>query len=145
MPKTTKKKSSAKKAAPVGNKPQILTSKGGMTGKQLLDRVLAMMEEENWLTKKQGKDFADSLVAVVEEEIEKGKPVNLFGLVRIVPRLHTAGEREVYKEFGNPDSGKVIKKVKAKTSFKTGQGIFGKKLKDAMPSTTKLAKVIDNG
>lgn len=142
MAKGKVKKSGKKAKGDKGNAPQIIAAKGGKTQKELLDDVLRTMEEENWITKKQGKDFADSLVAVVEREISEGQPVNLFGLVKIVPRLHTAGEREVYKEFGNPDSGKIIKKVKAKTSLKTGQGIFGKKVKDAIPSTSKLAKAL---
>ena len=42
-------------------------------------------------------------------ELQEGNPVNLFGLVKIVPRYHTKGERMVNKEFGNPDSPKVKK------------------------------------
>jgi uncharacterized protein YwlG (UPF0340 family) len=136
-----KKKAKGTKASENG-KPQIIVSKGADTQANLLKRVLATMEQENWITAKQGKDFVESLRAVVESDISEGKPVNLFGLVRITPRLHTAGQREVYKEFGNPESGKTIKKVKAKVTLKTGQGIFGTEVKRALPSVQKLTKTL---
>lgn len=134
----TVKKGKAKES----EKPQIIAAKGGDTQAQFLKRILATMDEGNWITSTQAKDFVESLKAVVLDDLEHGKPVNMFGLVKIVPRLHTAGEREVFKVFGDPESGKTIKKVKSKVSLKTGQGIFTKAVKDALPNPQKLAKLM---
>ncbi len=132
----SKKKSEAKPAD--SSLPQIIAMKGGLTAAQFMAEVNAMMDEP--LARAQVRDLQLSIEAVVEKELSEGNPVNLFGLVKIAPRLHTKGERMVNKEFGNPDSPKVKKVYKAKTSFKSGQGIFTKKVKDAMPSAQKLAK-----
>ena len=96
--------------------------------------------EQASLTKKQGKDFVESLLAAVEDEIGKGHPINLFGLVKLVPRYHTSGEREVLKEFGNADSGKMKKKYKPKVSLKAT--VF-KRVKDQLPGAAKMQKVVD--
>lgn len=131
----TKKKATKKKA---DGTPQIIAAKGGLTASQFLKEVNFTMD--NPLKASDLRDFQASIEAVVAAELSEGNPVNLFGLVKIVPRLHTKGERMVNKEFGNPDSPKVKKTYKAKTSFKTGQGIFTKKVKDQMPSVVKLTK-----
>lgn len=131
----TKSKKSKKKN---DGAPQILAAKGGLTAAAFLHEVNFTLDEP--LRKSQLRDLQKSIEAVVEKELSEGNPVNLFGLVKIVPRLHTKGERMVNKEFGNPASPKVKKVYKAKTSFKTGQGIFTKKVKDSMPSVQKLTK-----
>lgn len=120
--------------------PQIITMKGGLPVGKFVDEILLMMEDDLRISKKQSKDFTDSLVAVVERELGEGNPVNLFGLVKITPRLHTKGVREVNSVFGDKDSPKVNKKYPAKVSLKVGQGIFTKKVKDALPSVAKLQK-----
>jgi len=125
---------------PTNNVPKIIRAKGGLTQGVLLDSVLLEMEEE--ITRKQGQDFVRTLKALVEEEISQGRPVNVFGIVRIVPRFHTSGERTVLKEFGNPQSGKVKKRVKSRVSLATGQGIFSKSVRDALPTPTKLKNLI---
>jgi hypothetical protein len=134
-------KKSTKKKAEAGGAPQIITMKGGLPVGKLLDEVLFTMEDELRISKKAAKDFQESLIAVVEREIAEGRPVNVFGLVKIAPRLHTKGERMVNSEFGNPESPKTKKKYPAKVSLKTGQGIFGKRVKDALPSAQKLQKI----
>lgn len=133
--KTKTKKKAGKKN---DGTPQILAAKGGLTASQFLKEVNFTLE--NPLKAADLRDLQQSIEAVVREQLEEGNPVNLFGLVKIVPRLHTKGERMVNSEFGNPDSKKVKKTYKAKTSFKTGQGIFTKKVKDNMPSVQKLTK-----
>lgn len=141
MAKSTKRTKSSKKKEDTGA-PQIITAKGGLTAAQFMNEVLFTMEDDLRLSKKQAKDFSDSLVAVVERELGEGKPINLFGLVKIAPRLHTKGTRSVNTVFGDPESPKTTKKYPAKISLKTGQGIFSKKVKDALPSVQKLQKVI---
>lgn len=133
--KTKKAKKSSKKN---DGTPQIIAAKGGLTASQFLKEVNFTLDEP--LKPAQLRDLQNSIEAVVVAQLAEGNPVNLFGLVKIVPRLHTKGERMVNKEFGNPESPKVKKTYKAKTSFKSGQGIFTKKVKDAMPSVQKLAK-----
>lgn len=145
MPTTRKKGGKAAPKTPAKNNgaPQIIAAKGGLTAVQLLERTLATMDQDKWITKAQGRDFVESLKAVVLDSINKGEPVNLFGMVKIVPRLHTAGTRVVDKEFGNPDSGKVNKKYKAKVSLQATQGIFSKPVKDSLPTAQKLAAKIN--
>ena len=141
MAKKTAKKTSKKTAAKKGDgSPQIIVAKGGLSASQFLKEVNFTLDEP--LKAGQLRDLQNSLEAVVEKELGKGRPVNLYGLVKIVPRLHTKGERMVNKEFGNPESPKVKKTYKAKVSLKATQGIFSKKIKDAMPSVQKLQKTI---
>lgn len=138
------KKAAGSKKSKTG-KPEIIAAKGGLTAKQLVAEILEAMPEEDWITKKQGRAFAEALEEVVLSEIGDGRPVNLFGLVKIVPRLHTAGQREVHEVFGDSTSPMVVKKAKAKTTFKVGQGIFTKRLKDALPNPNKLSKALGRG
>jgi nucleoid DNA-binding protein len=124
---------------PAVTTPQIVAAKGGLTQAQLLASTLESMEQENWISKKAGRDFVDSLQAVILDALSNGEPVNLFGIVKLVPRYHTAGKREVYKEFGNPDSGRVTKSYKPKVSLKA---TVLKTTKDALPAATKMAKAV---
>jgi nucleoid DNA-binding protein len=136
MAKTKTKKGKSKAAAPT-DAPKIVGMKGGLPVGGLVSEILAMMEDDLRISKKSAKDFTESLVAVVEREISEGNPVNLFGLVKVTPRFHTKGQREVFKEFGNPESGKHMKKYPAKVSVKATPS---KKIKDALPSAAKLGK-----
>jgi hypothetical protein len=139
----TKKRGGAKRgAARASNNtaPQIIEMKGGPSASKLLTETLFMMEDDLRLSKKQAEDFKDSLIAVVQREINAGRPVNLFGLVKIVPRLHTKGERMVNSEFGNPESPKVKKRYPAKATLKGSQGIFLKPVKDALPTIQRMQK-----
>ena len=131
--KTTKSKAKTETGAP-----SIVVMKGGKTAAQLFNEVNLILDEP--MTNAQKRDFMISLEQVVTDELAEGNPVNLFGLVKIVPRLHTKGERMVNSEFGNPESPKVKKKYSAKVSLKAGQGIFSKKVKGAMPTVQKLQK-----
>lgn len=137
----TKKKGSKKKssAATENEAPKIITAKGGMSQSQLLDATLAMMEQENYIPKKAGRDFVESLKAVVAQEVGKGNPVNLFGLVKVSPRFHTKGQREVNETFGDPESKKVTKKYPAKVSIKAT--VF-KIVKDSLPGAAKMSKAV---
>lgn len=135
--KKTKTKTKGKKTPQTT--PQMFPAKGGLSQSQLLDRVLATMDEENWISKKVGRDFIASLKAVVEDEISQGSPVRLFGIVNITPRYHTAGQREVNSEFGNPDSPKVTKKYKPKVSLGIGKLAL---ITKALPTPQKMAKVV---
>jgi hypothetical protein len=136
-----KKKGGAKTEA-ANDAPKIIVAKGGLPVGKLIEEVLFTMEEDLRISKKAATDFKDSLVVVVEREIAEGNPVNLFGLVKIVPRLHTKGSRMVNKEFGNPESPKVKKNYPAKVTYKTGQSIFMKPLKEAMPTVQKMQKKV---
>lgn len=118
--------------------PRAIVAKGGLTKSNLLQAILSEMDGELWISHKQAKEFTNALERVVEREIKAGNPVNLFGIVKLKPRLHTAGKRLVNKEFGSPEAGKSVKKYKAKVTLKA-EGI-GKKFKDALPSVKKMEK-----
>lgn len=137
--KTNKSKKKGGKKAATGA-PEILVMKGGLTASEFLKEVNFTLDDP--LPAKQLRDLQASVEAVVAEQLSQGNPVNLFGLVKIVPRLHTKGERMVNSEFGNPQSPQVKKTYKAKVSLKATQGIFTKKVKDNMPSVQKLQKVL---
>ncbi len=134
--KTTKKKSGKAKAAANGA-PQIKPSKDTMSQNELVIEATAVMDDP--LSIKQRKDFINSLKAVIDDAISEGRAVNLFGLVKLTPRLHTKGTREVFKEFGNPESGKVKKTYPAKTTLKV---TALKPLKDALPNANKMARKV---
>lgn len=139
--RTKKARSGGRKAPAAAQQttPQIVAAKGGLTSSALLASVLSTMEEDNWISKAVGRDFVESLRVVVEDAIQKGEPVNLFGIVKLVPRYHTAGKREVYKEFGNPESGRTTKTYKPKVTLKA---TILKNTKDALPAPQKMAKAV---
>jgi len=134
--KSSKKKAGKAKAATNGT-PQIKPSKDTMSQSELAIEAVATMDDP--LSIKQRKDFIDSLKAVIDDAISEGRAVNLFGLVKITPRLHTKGVREVFKEFGNPESGRVKKTYPAKTTLKV---TALKPLKDALPNANKMARKV---
>lgn len=137
---TKKKGKKNSKAKTASDEPKIVAAKGGLTAAQFANEVNYTMDEP--LSRAQLKDLTASIEAVTVEQLKEGNPVNLFGLVKVVPRLHTKGVRMVNKEFGNPESGKVKKTYKAKVSLKGSQGIFTKKIKDALPTVQKLQKKV---
>jgi hypothetical protein len=141
--KTSRPKNPLAKHDPKKDKPIRVQPKGNtVSGASLLTDTLLRMEDDLRISKKQGRDFVDSLEVAITEAISAGKPVNLFGLVKITPVLVTGGVAQVNKEFGNPESGKIKKTYKAKVVFKAGQGVFMKPLKEALPSVQKLHKTI---
>lgn len=135
--KKTKSKKNSKKTGS-GDEPRIIVASGGLTANQLLVEINSTLDEP--LSRKQLSDLNASVLAVVQDQLAQGEPVNLFGLVKIVPRLHTKGVRMVNSVFGDKESPKVKKTYKAKISLKTTQGIFSKKVKDALPTVQKLSK-----
>ncbi|SRR5580765_47251 len=143
MATVTKKRKVAPKpkTAPDTNSdaPKIIAMKGGLTQNQLVQEALFTMEDELRISKAAAADFVASLQAVIDREITDGNPVNLFGYVKITPRLHTRGKRMVYKVFGDPGSGKVSKTYPAKTSLKLAAL---KPLKDVQPAATKLGRKV---
>lgn len=141
MAKGGSKKKDSKKKAPVTDNgaPKIVAMKGGLTKAQLVQEAIFKMEDDLRISKKQAADFALSLEAVIEEQLGEGNPVNLFGLVKLVPRLHTKGQRQVNEIFGDPESKKVTKKYPAKISLKA---TVAKAAKDMLPSVQKLQKKV---
>lgn len=136
-----KKKTKTKKQKKGSDgKPQIIAAKGGKSQSEILSEILAGMDEENWISKRVARDFVETLRTVVEDELSNGRPVQLFGIVKVTPRLHTAGVREVHSEFGNPESEMVEKKYKAKVSY--GISKSSKILKDALPSVQKMQRAV---
>lgn len=139
MAKTKNKSKKGGAKAATTDAPKIIGAKGGIPQGALLNEVLLTMEDDLRVSKKQGSDFVESLKSAIEKELMAGRPVNLFGMVKIVPRFHTKGQREVNEVFGDPTSKKVIKKYPAKVSVKVTPL---KPVKDALPSVAKLQKVV---
>lgn len=133
----TKSKSKAKK--PVTDAPQTIATKGGLTASALMKEVIMTMEDDTRISKKQASDFAESFSAVVEKALGEGQPINLFGFVKLVPRMHTKGVRQVNEIFGDPTSKKVTKKYPAKVSLKA---TVMKKSKEALPTVQKMQKIV---
>jgi hypothetical protein len=92
---------------------------------------------ETFISSKVAREFVSALQSVVSDKISKGQKINLFGIVQIVPRYHTAGTREVYKIFGDPDSGRVKKRYKGKVTLAV-KALKG--LKDSMPTVNRVQK-----
>ena len=103
---------------------------------ELLKRTLGLMEEENWITQKVGRDFMESMAQVVEAELGAGRPVNLLGLVKLTPRFSEGGIREVLKEFGNPEAGKEKRRFKAAVKLRASAL---KRAKSSLPSPQSAA------
>lgn len=131
------KKSTPAKSEPTSEAPRIIAMKGGLTASQLVKEALFTMEDDLRLSSAQATDFVASLKAVIDREIGDGNPVNLFGYLKLVPRFHTKGKREVFKVFGDPTSGKVTKTYPAKVSLKA---TLLKPLKDGLPNAARLGR-----
>lgn len=140
--KTKTKKAAATTAASTA--PKIINAKGGLAPGGLTAEILATMEDDLRISKAQAKDFVDSLVAVVEQQLQEGKPVNLFHLVKLVPRYHTKGTRDVFKVFGDPESGKVKKNYPAKVSLalRAGTHMSRAKAAEILPNAAKMARIV---
>jgi hypothetical protein len=132
--KTTKGKKAKTTAVTT---PQIKPSKDTMSQAELLRETVAVMDDP--VSIKQRKDFLDSMKSVIDDAISEGRAVNMFGLVKLTPRLHTKGVREVNEVFGDPTSKKVKKNYAAKTTLKV---TALKPLKDALPNANKMAKKV---
>lgn len=135
----SKSKSKSKAKKPVTDAPQTIAAKGGFTASALMKETLMTMEDDTRISKKQAADFSESISAVIEKALSEGQPVNLFGFVKLVPRMHTKGVRQVNEIFGDPTSKKVTKKYPAKVSVKA---TVMKKSKEALPTVQKMQKVV---
>ena len=133
--KTKAKKNS--KAASANGVPQIKAAKETVRFTTLV--ADANMELGEPLPKKSVKALMDSIEEEILAQLAAGRAVNLFGVIKLTPRLHTAGTREVYKEFGNPESGKVKKKYPAKVTLKA---TVLKKAKDELPKPAKMGTMV---
>lgn len=134
-----KSKSKAKNKKPVTEAPKRIAAKGGLTSTQLVNETLILMEDETRISKKAGRDFMESMVAAIENALAAGQPVNIGGLVKLVPNYHTKGVRDVREEFGNPESALVQKKYPAKVSLKA---TVMKRAKEALPTVAKMQKAL---
>lgn len=106
-----------------------------ITQAQLKRAVLDTMEDDLRISPKQASDFIDSLLAVVQEGVEEGKKVSVFGLVTLTPSFKLATP----KRTGNdPRTGeeRTFDAQPAKTRIRAS---VGSKVKDALPSTSSKA------
>lgn len=134
-----KKKATGKKvAAKADDKPRIIPAKETVSAASLISEAAMMMDEP--LSRSQTKAFVDSLGEIIEANLAEGRAVNLFGYLKIVPRFHTKGKREVREVFGDPESKMIVKSYPAKVSVKAS---FLKKTKDALPQASKLGRILN--
>lgn len=137
MAKAKKTKRTSKAKAASNGVPQIKAARETVRFTALI--ADANFELDEPLPRKSVKALMDSVEEEILAQLAAGRAVNLFGVVKLTPRLHTAGTREVYKEFGNPESGKMKKKYPAKVSLKA---TVLKKAKDALPKTQKMGTMV---
>lgn len=133
-----------KSDAAVLDAPKIHEMKGGLTPAAFTLEIIARMEEDLRISKKQAADFVESLVVVVEEELGRGNPVNFWHLAKLVPRYHSKGERMINSDFNDKESPKVKKKYAPKVSLavKRGSKVSGKKGLELLPTVNTLAKKV---
>lgn len=108
-----------------------------ISAKQVLDGAVATMEESLALDRKQARDFAESFVAFVEEQIEQGNAVNLFGLVKLTPKFKAATKAQ--KNVPSPFSPGETMDRAAKPASITVKALALKRAKDAAPSVNSKA------
>jgi nucleoid DNA-binding protein len=109
-----------------------------VTPAQLKKRVSEAMDIP-FANKTQEKDYYESLGYVIEELLEAGETINLFGLVKITPVFRLAKPK---RKGTDPRTGEetTFAARPAKIALKANPL---KKLKDALPSTTsKNGKVL---
>ena len=103
---------------------------------ELLGRALALMEDDTQIRRAQGKDFMESLAVAIERALADGNAVNIAGIVKLTPKFREGGRREVLKEFGKPEAGKITKNFPAKVSIRA---TALKRAKEALPSARSKA------
>lgn len=112
---------------------------GTVTQAELKKRTLAAMEDDLRIPAKNASDFIESLAASVEEAMEAGDKVSLFGLVTLTP----VGVPAKPKRKGtDPRSGeeRVFDPVPAKVKVRA---TVGKRVKDALPEPqSKVGKAL---
>lgn len=117
--------------------PKTIAAKGGLSSPNLVKETVLLMEDDTRVSNKVARDFMESMVAVIEKSLAAGQPVNIGGLVKLTPRLHTKGQRLVNEVFGDPTSKKVTKKYPAKVSLKA---TVMKRAKESLPTVQKMQK-----
>ena len=132
--KTKSKKAAKASKASANGVPQIKPAAKTLSAVEVVREAVMLMDDP--MSQKQRVDFTNCLKQVVDDAIADGQGVNLFGMVKIVPRFHTKGVREVFKVFGDPESGKTKKTYPAKVSVKA---TVLKSVKDALPTPNKMA------
>jgi nucleoid DNA-binding protein len=108
---------------------------GTVTQAELRRRTLETMEDNLRISNAQGKDFVDSLVAVVTEAIEEGSKVALFGIVTLTPKYRAAKPK---RKGVNPRTGEE-QVFDARPASTTVGATVAKKIKDFAPATTSRA------
>src|SRR5687767_9230113 len=103
-----------------------------VTQPELMQRTLAAMEDDLRITPKQGRDFAASLLACIEEAVENGDKLNVFNIVTLTPVGVPAKPRRMGR---NPQTGEE-KMLDAKPASLKVRGTVGSRVKQALPSTT---------
>ena len=133
-----------KKTNKAVGEPQIIESKGGLTAAQLLREINSSLDEP--LTLAALRDLKATVEMVVSEEVAAGRPVNLFGLVKIDrPSLaHCWRAHGQFRIRGTLSRPRSKKKYPAKVTFKATQGIFMMAVKQSVPTIKVMQKQIES-
>jgi nucleoid DNA-binding protein len=108
---------------------------GTVTQAQLLAKTLETMEDDLRISPKQGRDFAESLRAVVKEAMASGQKVSLFGIVNLNTGFKLAKPR---RKGTNPRSGQE-EWLKASPAKVTVRATVAKAIKDTLPGVKSAA------
>lgn len=110
-----------------------------VTQAQLKKRVLETMEDDLRISPKSAGDFIESLVAVIEESIEAGDKVSVFGIVNLTPKGVPAKPK---RKAVDPRTGEERTYDPTPAKLKVTATI-GKRVKDALPSAqSKVGKTL---
>lgn len=99
------------------------------TQAKLMERTLAIMEDELRIPKKNATDFVESLRAVIEEDMALGNKTSVFGIVTLTPTGVLAKPK---RKGTDPRTGeeRTFDAQPAKTRIKLG---IAKRFKEALP------------
>lgn len=97
--------------------------------------ALELMNDDLRISARQAADFIESMCASVEEAIENGRRVALFGLVTITPKFVTAKPK---RQGVDPRTGEPVT-YPPKAASVGVRAAPAKRVKDALPTTASAA------
>lgn len=106
-----------------------------LTQSQLTDEALDLMDDGLKISKRQANDFLESARAAIEQNLNEGKKVSVWGIVILNQGFKLAKPR---RKGMNPRSGQE-EWLKAQPDKVTLKASVAKRLKDALPSAKSKA------
>lgn len=106
-----------------------------LTQAALTTKTLEAMEDDLRISPKQARDFLESARAVIEESIENGDKVAVFGIVTLTPKGTPAKPK---RKGRNPATGEEVTLAPKPAGVKV-RATVGKRVKDALPKADSKA------